>query len=94
MSATFVFGGAEEIRWIKQSKEDRLARCASADDISGHPINRGIKEIERYKDALPCVASGDFQKQRAHRIIKNHNVIAVPAHGAAGVQEEPRMILH
>ena len=80
-------GGFELGRRIEESREDGLPGGAGADDVGSDAIDGGIKEIEGDVDLVPGLAASDFEEEVAHGVVEQDDVIAIPADGAAGVEE-------
>ena len=84
----FGFELAQTISRINETIEERFARGARANNISCCAIDARIKKIEREIHAVNRIVAGEFQKNIAHIIAKENDVIRIPADGTARVDEQ------
>ena len=84
----FGFELAQAISRINEAIEEGFARGARTNNISRDAIDARIEEIEREIHAVNRIVAGEFQKNIAHIIAKENDVIRVPANGAARMDEQ------
>ena len=75
-------------RRLEQGEQERLEHVPRADDPGGHAVDAGVEEVEADVDAVEVVAADDLLRDRLQLVGEGHDVVAVPAHAAADVQQD------
>ena len=82
------FGGAEAGGGFEEGGEEGFLRGAGADDPGGDAIDGGVEVIEADGGAPEVIAAHEFFEDGAGRVVERDDVVAVPTHTAAYVEEE------
>ena len=68
--------------------QQRLEHGPRADHPGGHAVDAGVEEVEPDVDAAEVVAPDQLLRDRLQLVGEDHDVVAVPAHAAADVQQD------
>ena len=77
---------------LEQPLEEPLLGIARADHPCGDAIDRRIKEIEADVDTFHLTTGDTLLKDRGGRIVQGDDVVAIPTHTTAHVQQQLRHI--
>ena len=76
------------LRRLEQGEEECFLRGADADDPGGDAVDAGVEVIEADRCASEKITAHQLFHDRTRRVVEDDNVVAVPAHASADVQQQ------